>query len=115
TVTSVVIGPKITKIVEVTSGERVANIKASVLDTQVVVHGMMLRMLVKATRGHNINMYPAAFARKHVQVTQKGIKLKSIIDNILVKKVEAENVLKKSVKEKSREQKKKKIICINVP
>lgn len=115
TVTSVVVGPKVTKIVEQTNAKRVGNIKAGVMDIQVTAHGMMLRMLVKAAKGQNINMYPAAFTKKHVQVTQKGIKLKSIIDNIMVKKVEAENVLKKYVKKKPRERKKKKIIRITIP
>lgn len=114
TITSVVIGPKVTKVIEETSGERVGNIKASVLEIQAQVYGMMLRMLAKAAKGHNINMYPTAFTRKHVQVTQKGIKLQSLIKHIMIEKTKAENVFKKSVKKKPRERRKKRIIRLNI-
>jgi hypothetical protein len=114
TVTSVVIGPKVTKIIEETKAERVANIKTGVMEIQIQVYGMMLRMLAKAGKGYNINTYPAAFARKHVQVTQKGIKLKLLVKNIMIEKVKAENLLKKLGMKKPYERRKKKIIRLTI-
>lgn len=114
TVTSVVIGPKVTKIIEETNAERVANIKSGVLEIQTQVYGMMLRMLARAAKGHNINMYPAAFTRKHVQVTQKGTKLQSTIRNIMIEKVKAESLFKGSAKKKPRERRKKRIIRLDI-
>ncbi|MGI0102947.1 MAG: hypothetical protein ACREA7_10205 [Nitrosotalea sp.] len=106
-VTSVTIGSRVTKIITGRDeGQRIVKLTLGALEIKAQVAGMMINMIVRASKGLSVKMYRATLTRKYVMVKEKRIKMKSLVKPLLLS-VHSKHLFKKASEEKLLSRKRK--------